>query len=216
MTMNEHICYIVGAAPLDGRLPKPEEGDYLIAADAGYASLKAAGLEPDFVMGDFDSLGAAPEHPNVETHSVIKDDTDLMLAVRWALSQGWRKFRIYGALGGKRLDQTLASLQTLRFLKEHGADGLLIGDGWNVMLLQNSAIRFPAEAAGWLSLFTSGDKAEGVTLRGLKYELTDAALTCTFPLGVSNEFLGTEAVISVKNGSLFVLWQGDLLPEVIA
>ena len=213
--MKEHICYIVGAAPLGDALPDPQAGDYLIAADAGYASLEAAGLEPDFVMGDFDSLGAAPEHPNVETHSVIKDDTDLMLAVRWALEQGWRRFRIYGALGGKRLDQTLASLQTLRFLKEHGADGLLIGDGWNVALLQNGALRFPAEAEGWLSLFTSGDRAEGVTLRGLKYELTGAELTCTFPLGVSNEFLGRTATIFVEKGSLFVLWQGALLPEVL-
>ena len=213
--MKEHICYIVGAAPLGDVLPHPQPGDYLIAADAGYASLEAAGLEPDFVMGDFDSLGAAPEHPNVETHSVIKDDTDLMLAVRWALEQGWRRFRIYGALGGKRLDQTLASLQTLRFLKEHGADGLLIGDGWNVALLQNGALRFPAAAEGWLSLFTSGDRAEGVTLRGLKYELTGAELTCAFPLGVSNEFLGRSATISVEKGSLFVLWQGGLLPEVL-
>ena len=213
--MKEHICYIVGAAPLGDALPKPLPGDYLIAADAGYAALKNAGLEPDFVMGDFDSLGAAPAHPNVETHSVIKDDTDLMLAVRWALAQGWRRFRIYGALGGKRLDQTLASLQTLRFLKENDADGLLVGDGWNVKLLQNGVLRFPAEAKGWLSLFTSGDKAEGVTLRGLKYELTEAELTCTFPLGVSNEFLGRSATISVEKGSLFVLWQGELLPEVL-
>ena len=215
MSMKEQICYIVGAAALDGRLPKPEPGDYLIAADAGYAALRASGLEPDFVMGDFDSLGAPPEHPNVETHSVIKDDTDLMLAVRWALARGWRRFRIYGALGGKRLDQTLASLQTLRFLAENGARGLLVGDGWNVLLLQNGSLRFPREAAGWLSLFTSGDRAGGVTLRGLKYELTDAELTCTFPLGVSNEFLGTEATISVRKGSVFVLWQGELLPEVI-
>ena len=41
----EHVCYIVGAAPLDGRMPHPREGDYLIAADAGYAALKAAGAE---------------------------------------------------------------------------------------------------------------------------------------------------------------------------
>ena len=98
---------------------------------------------------------------------------------------------------------------------ENGADGLLVGDGWNVKLLQNGVLRFPAEAKGWLSLFTSGDKAEGVTLRGLKYELTGAELTCTFPLGVSNEFLGRSATISVEKGSLFVLWQGELLPEVI-
>ena len=209
----EHVCYIVGAAPLDGRLPQPREGDWLIAADAGYAALERAGIVPDLVMGDFDSLGAAPEHPNVLTHSPIKDDTDLMLAVRWALERGWRRFEIYGALGGRRLDQTLASLQTLRFLAEHGAKGLLVGAGWNVLLLEDGTLRFPAGAKGWLSLFVSGDRAEGVTLRGLKYELTDETLTCGFPLGVSNEFLGEGAEITVKKGMLFVLWQDPSRPE---
>ena len=59
----------------------------------------------------------------------------------------------------------------------------------------------------------SGEEARGVTLRGLKYELTDAALTCGMPLGVSNEFLGKEACISVADGALFVLWQGGVTPE---
>ena len=112
----EGICYIVGAAPLDGRLPDPKRGDYLIAADAGYAPLIAAGLTPDFVMGDFASLGAPPEHPNVETHSVIKDDTDTMLAVRWASEQGFEAVRLCCAFGG-RLDHVLANLQTLEFLQ---------------------------------------------------------------------------------------------------
>ena len=146
-------------------------------------------------------------------HSPIKDDTDLLLAIRWAMERGWRRFVIYGALGGARLDQTVASFQTLRFLAEHGARGRLVGDGWNVTLLQNAALRFPPAASGWLSLFVSGDAARGVTLRGLKYELTGAALTCGLPLGVSNEFLGREALVRVEDGALFVLWQGDVLPE---
>ena len=208
----EPVCYIVGAAPT-GALPSPREGDFLIAADKGYEALRAAGIAPDLIMGDFDSLGYTPEGENVLSHSPIKDDTDLMLAVRWAMARGWRRFVIYGALGGKRLDQTVASFQTLRFLAEHGATGRLVGDGWNVTLLQNAALRFPASAAGWLSVFVSGDTARGVTLRGLKYELTDAALTCAMPLGVSNEFLGKEARISVADGALFVLWQGDILPD---
>ena len=107
----------------------------------------------------------------------------------------------------------MASFQTLRFLADHGAKGRLVGDGWNVALLQNAALRFPETASGWLSLFVSGEEARGVTLRGLKYELTDAALTCGMPLGVSNEFLGCEARIAVADGALFVLWQGDVLPE---
>ena len=208
----EPICYIVGAAPSEA-LPAPREGDFLIAADRGYASLRAAGLAPDLIMGDFDSLGFTPEGDNVLPHSPIKDDTDLLLAIRWAMERGWRRFVIYGALGGRRLDQTVASFQTLRFLADHGAKGRLIGDGWNVALLQNAALRFPSAASGWLSLFVSGEEARGVTLRGLKYELTDAALTCGMPLGVSNEFLGCEARIAVADGALFVLWQGDVLPE---
>lgn len=108
------------------RAPEPRAGDYVIAADGGYRSLKARGIEPDFVMGDFDSLGYRPDHPNVETHPVMKDDTDLGLAVRWALAHGHRRFVIAGALGG-RLDQTIASLQTLRGLTDAGAQGWLIG-----------------------------------------------------------------------------------------
>mgnify|MGYP001405514788 FL=1 len=72
----ENICYIVGAASLDGVRLSPRPGDYVIAADGGYRTLKARGIEPDFVMGDFDSLGYRPDHPNVETHPVMKDDTD--------------------------------------------------------------------------------------------------------------------------------------------
>ena len=208
----EPICYIVGAAPTEA-LPAPREGDFLIAADRGYDALRRAGIAPDLIMGDFDSLGYTPEGENVLPHSPIKDDTDLLLAIRWAMERGWRRFVIYGALGGKRLDLTVASFQTLRFLADHGAKGRLVGDGWNVALLQNAALRFPPAASGWLSLFVSGEEARGVTLRGLKYELTDAALTCGMPLGVSNEFLGCEARIAVADGALFVLWQGDVLPE---
>ena len=208
----EPICYVVGAAPTEA-LPEVREGDFLIAADRGYDALRRAGIAPDLIMGDFDSLGYTPEGENVLPHSPIKDDTDLLLAIRWAMERGWRRFVIYGALGGKRLDQTVASFQTLRFLADHGAKGRLVGDGWNVALLQNGALRFPSTASGWLSLFVSGEEARGVTLRGLKYELTDAALTCGMPLGVSNEFLGCEARIAVADGALFVLWQGEVLPE---
>lgn len=92
----ENTCYIVGAASLEGVRLSPCAGDYIIAADGGYRSLRARGIEPDFVMGDFDSLGYRPEHPNVETHPVMKDDTDLGLAVRWALGHGYRRLVMAG------------------------------------------------------------------------------------------------------------------------
>lgn len=208
----ENTCYIVGAASLDGVRLSPRAGDYVIAADGGYRSLKARGIEPDFVMGDFDSLGYRPDHPNVETHPVMKDDTDLGLAVRWALAHGHRRFVIAGALGG-RLDQTIASLQTLRGLTDAGAQGWLIGCGWVVTAVQNGTLTFPAGMEGTVSVFSSGSAARGVTLRGLLYEITDAELTCAMPLGVSNSFTGVPATVRVTDGTVFVLWQGDALPD---
>ena len=211
----EHICHIVGAAPLDGRLPKVRGGDLLIAADAGYAALAAAGLRPDLVIGDFDSLGAPPEHPNVITHSPVKDDTDLILALRWALDRGWRRFEIYGALGGERLDQTAASFQTLRWLLAQGARGVLVGGGWNVAAVEHGSLRFPPETKGRLAVFCAGPDCKGVTLRGLEYTLDNAAVTGSYPLGVSNRFIGETAEIAVTDGTLYVMWQDDVRPEEV-
>ena len=209
----EHICYIVGAAPLDGRLPQLRQGDFLIAADAGYTRLQEAGLTPDLVIEDFDTLGAPPEHPHVITHDPVKDDTDMILAIRWALEQGYRVFEFYGVLGGKRLDLTVASFQTLCFLRMRGARGLLVGEDWNVTVLEYGTLRFPQEARGTLSVFCAGSPCTGVTLRGLRYTMDDGVITGAFPIGVSNAFIGEMAEISVKKGMLYVLWQGDVRPE---
>ena len=137
---------------------------------------------------------------------------DLGLAVRWALAHGYRKFVIAGALGG-RLDQTIASFQTLRGLTDAGAQGWLIGCGWVVTAVQNGTLTFPAGMEGTVSVFSSGDAARGVTLRGLLYEITDAELRCAMPLGVSNSFTGAAATVRVTDGTVFVLWQGNALPD---
>lgn len=54
------------------------------------------------MLGDFDSLGKAPKHPNVLQLPVEKDDTDTMFALKLGLEKGYRRFYIYGGLGGKR------------------------------------------------------------------------------------------------------------------
>jgi thiamine pyrophosphokinase len=79
--------------------------------------------------------------------------------------------------------------------------------------VRNGTLTFPAGMEGTVSVFSSGDAARGVTLRGLLYEVTDATLTCAMPLGVSNSFTGAEASVHVADGTVFVLWQGDALPD---
>lgn len=78
--------------------------------------------------------------------------------------------------------------------------------------MQNGTLAFPAGMEGTVSVFSSGDAARGVTLRGLLYEITDAELRCAMPLGVSNSFTGAAATVRVTDGTVFVLWQGNALP----
>ena len=61
--------------------------------------------------------------------------------------------------------------------------------------------------SGYLSVFCNSGTAEGVTLAGLKYPLDRYDLTGGFPLGVSNQFLGEPAVVSVEKGSLLLIWE---------
>ena len=109
--MNGHECYIIGAGDFFGLRETPDDSDYVIAADAGYANCKEKHIIPDLVLGDFDSLGSAPKHPNVIELPVEKDDTDTMYAIKLGLEKGYRRFYLYGALGGKRPDHTIANLR---------------------------------------------------------------------------------------------------------
>ena len=196
-------CIIFCAGGFDGLLEKPTKNDYIIAADGGYAHVQKLGLTPDAVLGDFDSLGFVPEGANV--FPVEKDDTDAMLAVRHGLALGYREFYLYGALEGKRLDHPVANLQTLHFLADHGAAGYLVGKEQMVTVVTDS-LSFRAGAEGTISVFCMGENAEGVCLSGLQYPLENGTLTPGFPLGVSNHFTGKEATVSVKKGSLLVIF----------
>ena len=208
--MVQPVCWIVGAADFDGEGFCPQEGDFVIAADGGYAHLQRLGVDPDMVLGDFDSLDEVPRHRCIVRHPVIKDDPDSLLAVRTALDRGFCSFLLFGCLGGRRLDHTLANIQVLAFLAEKGARGALVGDGRIITAIKDDRLDFDAAERGYLSIFCHGDRAEGVNLRGLKYQLHDAVLDCRTPLGLSNEFLGMPASAEVRRGTLILTWAGGL------
>jgi len=201
------ICYIVCALPQNHTL-SPAPGDLVIAADGGYAHLN--GIHADLVVGDFDSLGFVPAGESVVRHPAEKDDTDTMLAARIGIARGYRAFVLLGGVGG-RLDHTLANIQTLAFLRENGARAALRGEEETITFLQNESLRFRAGMNGIVSVFSFGAVAKGVYERGFAYALTDATLTDTNPLGVSNAFTGEIAEVSVREGRLVVLYAG--LPE---
>ena len=197
-------CLIFCAAGFDGLVKTIEKEDYIVAADGGLAHTEDLGVKPHCILGDFDSLGYTPADSTV--FPVEKDDTDAMLAVKKGLSLGYREFLLYGSLDGPRLDHTVANFSALQYLADRDATGYLVGKDYIVTVLKNGAICFDDTAQGIVSVFCMGKDAEGVTLKGLHYELENGILSAGFPLGVSNRFVGKEAEISVKDGSLLVMY----------
>jgi len=197
-------CYIFGAGSFDGLDRRPAKGDYVIAADGGYRWCLQEGIEPDLLLGDFDSLREVPDFPRILRVPVEKDDTDMMLAVKKGLALGQRTFHLYGGLGGTRTDHTIANLQTLLYLAVRGAQGYLYGRGEWYTAIRDGSADFPARPEGILSVFCMGAPASGVTIRGGQYPLEDACLTADFPLGVSNHFVGQPIRVTVKKGALLL------------
>ncbi len=213
--MKKGTCIIIGAGDLTvGSFPYNPEEDYVIAADGGLMYCGVLEIEPDLILGDFDSLDAEYEaaieaiklqYPEkVVTLPAEKDDTDMLAAVKQGLKLGYRSFRLYGANGG-RLEHTIANIQLLKYIKDQGGTGYIMDGTGMILLAHNESVRFRESMDGYVNIFAFGDKAQGVSIQGLKYELQNHTLTNSMPLGVSNEFIGKESEISVENGTLLII-----------
>lgn len=201
-------CFIFSAGTFFGMREYPAKGDYVIAADAGYRVCQQIGVVPDVVLGDFDSMEAPEDVGQICRLPVEKDDTDTLAAVRLGLQRGCSEFFLYGATGGKRLDHTLANLQTLLFLRRQGARGWMYDNDFIWTVIENESISIEKTVEwGLFSAFCMGDRAEGIDEIGVQYPLNNAALTPDFPIGVSNHILENQAMVTVRNGALAVGWE---------
>ncbi len=199
-------CYIFGAMPMDSFDFKIEKDDLVIAADAGIKNTEKFNIKPDFIIGDFDSLGYTPKNNNTIVHPVEKDDTDTMLAVRLGFDKGYNSFRIFGGLGG-RLDHTYANIQTAAYVAEKGGNAFFYGTKEILTVIKNSQIIFDEKCEGNLSVFAL-DKCQNVNITGAYYELKNGTLSPDFPLGASNKFNNKEVTISVEKGKLLIIREG--------
>lgn len=203
------ICYIVGAGECKKLDFTKKDGDIVIAADGGYKYLQRAGIKPDIVIGDFDSLGKAPEGEKIIRLKPEKDVTDTYAAVSEGIKCGYSRFNIYGASGG-RIEHTLANIQLIASLAEKNMQASIFDGSTVITAVTAKTLRFDSAYNGYISIFAHSDKCTGVCLRGLKYPLENAELNNLFPLGVSNEFLGVESEIVIGNGTAIIVYS---LPE---
>lgn len=199
-------CYIVGAGDNSGTNFSKKKNEYVIAADGGVAILKKMGIEPDLIIGDFDSLGYVPEGENVIVHQVEKDDTDMMLSVIKATEMGYDEIEIYGGSGG-RIDHTIANFQTMLWASKNGIKIRMCDKAYYYYMITDKKIVLKGEDGKDLSVFAFGGVANGVNIKGAKYEAQNMQLEPYNPTAVSNTFIGDDVIISVKSGSLLIIVQ---------
>lgn len=198
-------CHIVGAGECNELIIKKESGDLIIAADGGYAYLEKAGIKPDIAIGDFDSLNFSPVCEKVIKLNPIKDITDMYAAVNVGIEEGYSCFHLYGATGG-RIDHTISNIQLIASLAQNKMKAFIHDGNTVITAICNDSLEFSTENKGYISVFSHSEKCSGVYLKGLKYMLENAELTNTFPLGVSNEFIGEKSEIIIGNGTAIVTY----------
>ena len=199
-------CYIfAGGRQCQGHVHlNITSGDLVIAADSGYTCAKTIGVTPDILIGDLDSIAQIPDGLEVVRLPAEKDVTDTLAAIDYGLSKGFKTFHIYGGLGG-RLDHTFANIACLQYLANRGACGYLYGDRYTVTAF-TGRLELTERKRGTVSVFAYGGAAYGVTITGLKYPLTNADITTDFPVGISNEFIGSAATIEAQSGVILVVY----------
>jgi thiamine pyrophosphokinase len=189
-------------------LPVPDAAT-VIAADGGLDRALALGVEVDVVIGDLDSVSAdalaaaGDADTRIVRHPVVKDATDLELALDEGVLLGARRILVVASADG-RLDHLLASLLLLG--SERYAElevDALVGDA---LVHVVHGLRTLTGAAGEIvTLLAPAGPAEGVTTTGLEYPLAGETLEPGSTRGVSNVFTGAQAVVSVVSGVLFAV-----------
>jgi thiamine pyrophosphokinase len=183
-------------------------GDRLVAANGGLHHFQALGLIPHVLIGDLDSL--APDDvitlvsagTHIVKHPARKDQTDLELALEWAIQHESKDILVLGALGG-RWDQTLANLLLPALPALSPARIRLIDGHQEISLLRApGSLTLAGTPGDIISLIPIGGDVRGVTTQGLDYGLSSGRLPFGSTLGISNVLTRTKATIAAEEGLL--------------
>jgi thiamine pyrophosphokinase len=208
---------VVAGGDRASRAPATLPPDALvIAADSGVDHAYAIGLRVDVAIGDFDSISteglarAESEGARIERHPVVKDHTDLELALDEAIRLGGTDIVVLG-VGGGRLDHLLANVLLMasprfsecRLTAFDGAGRVHVVHGGE------PATSLPGEVGELVTLLPVGGTASGITTEGLRYPLRGDSLSPGTSRGVSNVIAAVPASVQLDDGVLIAVFPGQ-------
>ena len=180
---------------------KPE--DYYIFCDSGLFHTEGLNVEPDLIIGDFDSHEKVDTGSEIITLPEMKDDTDSLSGVKLALKRGFKDFLLLG-MTGRRMDHTLCNLYLLSYIKSHHGRALIVDD-WSEMEVVEKEEVFISDSYAYFSLIAWKGKCEGVNIENALYPLSSAVIEPEYQYGISNEPLKGGSRVWVEKGSLLLI-----------
>ncbi|RDU38529.1 thiamine diphosphokinase [Neobacillus piezotolerans] len=192
-------------------------GSLWIGVDRGTAVLLDNGIKPDAAFGDFDSVTKKElaefetSIPDLKKYKPEKDETDMELALSWAIRQNPESIAIFGATGG-RIDHFLANIHLLeKYATEGKSCEISLIDCSNYVSVKKPGAYHVEKESGkkYISFLPGSLDVSGLTLRGFKYPLENKYVPRGSTLCVSNELIDETGTFSFSEGILIVIRSND-------
>ncbi|MCK9525784.1 MAG: thiamine diphosphokinase [Limnochordia bacterium] len=207
------VSLIIGSGedvPLDPPIFAQGHHPLVICADGGAALARKWGLIPAIIIGDLDSLDQETKEywqgENIPFHrvSAAKDESDMDLAVSYALQRGARRITLVGGWGS-RIDHSLGNVELLYRLAQEKIENRLLTKEHQLSAFTGE-FRAKVVKGSYVSLIPLSEEVRGVTTRGLLYPLEQATLRKGSTLTISNVACEAEIFLQSDDGVLFVVW----------
>jgi thiamine pyrophosphokinase len=188
-----------------------------IGVDRGVLTLVKEGIFVNQAFGDFDSVREEEFELIKKNVGVLhtfppeKDETDMEIAISWAIKQAPKKIRIFGATGG-RLDHFFANIQLLfkPFVFQEGVEIEIIDRQNIISLIEAGTHKIEKnDEFEYISFIPFHSEIEDLTLIGFKYPLKDRLIPIHSTLCISNELISDIGTISFSKGILMVIRSRD-------
>lgn len=193
---------------------KSEAAQMILCADSGANVLYKAKIQPDVLLGDFDSIDEEVFQYFVEKgiktvrFKAEKDITDTEIAIEYAIKLGATNITLFGATGS-RLDHTLANIYVLEKYAPQVSCKIVDAHNSIELLMGNASCKYNKNQYPYISLIPLSKKVKGVTTQGFKYPLFLANLERKSSYGISNEIINETGTVTMVKGTLAIIQSKD-------
>lgn len=204
--------------PLERIMELHIDTSVIVAVDKGLEVCSRTGINPDVIVGDFDSAGgmivkkyrAVARLKNIEfiKLEIHKDFTDTHVAVDYAIEHGAERIYIVGATG-TRFDHTFANVGLLKRCADSNVQSFIVDSHNVITMIKETTEINPINGYDYVSLMPYGGAVTGVTLKGFEYPADNITLEVGDSLGISNTITSPKAVIELDKGYMIVNYSRD-------